>query len=202
MNTITKLRGLAISTLAALALAACGGTTTTTTTSSSATTVVATSAPAAAITAEAVTTAAAPATTAAATTAAATATTAAATTAKLNLNTVTEEQLLNTIPGFGSRMVREFQEYRPYTSIVQFRKEIGKYVDEAQVSTYEQYVYVPISVDSADAATLQQIPGLDAATAEALIAARPYNTNQAFLAKLAELAPGVDQNVASSFLAQ
>jgi hypothetical protein len=28
------------------------------------------------------------------------------------------------IPGMGNRMVREFFEYRPYTAIAQFRKEI------------------------------------------------------------------------------
>jgi radical SAM superfamily enzyme with C-terminal helix-hairpin-helix motif len=81
-------------------------------------------------------------------------------------------------------MVREFAEYRPYTSILQFRKEIGKYVDEAQVASYEQYVYVPVDVNQADAATVQQIPGIDAAIADALIAARPYASNQAFLDKL------------------
>src|SRR5262245_5587366 len=70
---------------------------------------------------------------------------------KLNLNIVTADELLNTIPGFGNRMVREFQEYRPYTSIEQFRREIGKYVDDAQITEYEKYVYVPISVNTADA---------------------------------------------------
>jgi hypothetical protein len=46
-------------------------------------------------------------------------------TAKLNLNAVTEDQLLSTIPNFSTRMVRESMEYRPYISIQQFRKEIG-----------------------------------------------------------------------------
>ena len=30
------------------------------------------------------------------------------------------------IPGAGDRMTREFEEYRPYTSIGQFRGEIGE----------------------------------------------------------------------------
>src|SRR4051794_16592347 len=38
---------------------------------------------------------------------------------KLNLNTLTGDELLATIPGFSNRMVREFQEYRPYVSILQ-----------------------------------------------------------------------------------
>ncbi|MEZ4730369.1 MAG: hypothetical protein R3E79_24845 [Caldilineaceae bacterium] len=79
---------------------------------------------------------------------------------KLNLNTVTEDELLTTIPDFGNRMVREFFEYRPYISIQQFRREIGKYVDEAQVAEYEQYVYVPVNVNESDAATVMQIPEL------------------------------------------
>jgi len=78
--------------------------------------------------------------------------------AKLNLNTVSGDELLATIPGFPSRLVREFQEYRPYVSIQQFRREIGKYVGDAQVAEYEQYVYVPISINSSDTETLQQIP--------------------------------------------
>lgn len=120
--------------------------------------------------------------------------------AKLNLNTVTEDELLSTIPGFGNRMVREFFEYRPYVSIQQFRREIGKYVDEAQVATYEEYVYVPVNVNESDAATLLQIPGVDAAAADALIAARPYADNAAFLTKLTAVAPSVDQAAAESYL--
>jgi DNA uptake protein ComE-like DNA-binding protein len=101
------------------------------------------------------------------TTSAAASTDAAATVAtKLNLNEVTEEELLSKIPDFSNRMVREFFEYRPYVSIQQFRKEIGKYVSAEQVSAYEQYVYVPVDVDEADAATLQQLPGVDATMRE------------------------------------
>lgn len=139
-------------------------------------------------------------TTAMVTTAETTSATAVATAAKLNLNTVTEEELLATIPGFGNRMVREFMEYRPYVSIQQFRQEIGKYVDEAQVSEYEKYVYVPVNVNEADAPTLMQIPGVDAAAADALVAARPYADSAAFLAKLAEVVPGVDGAGAESYL--
>jgi len=104
---------------------------------------------------------------------------------KFNINTVTPEEIL-TIPNTGNRMVREFEEYRPYVSIQQFRQEIGKYVDEAQVAEYEQYIFVPISANDSDAATLQQLPGVDEIVAAALIAGRPYASNEAFLAALAE----------------
>ena len=104
---------------------------------------------------------------------------------RFNINTVTPEEIL-TIPNTGNRMVREFEEYRPYVSIQQFRQEIGKYVDEAQVAEYEQYIFVPISANDSDAATLQQLPGVDEIVAAALIAGRPYASNDAFLAALAE----------------
>lgn len=200
MKSVIQRAGLlSAGALAAIVLAACGGATTTSTPTSAP--AAATSAPAAATATEpTAATAAEPtaATVAEPTTAAAPA----ATNTKLDLNTVTEDQLLATIPGFGSRMVREFMEYRPYTTILQFRKEIGKYVSTDVVAEYEKYVYVPVSANDADAATLQQIPGVDATAADALIAARPYADDAAFLAKLKEVAPSVDAALAQSFLAQ
>lgn len=204
------LRTGAAGALIALALAACGGTSTTTSPTSAASaaatslpaaTAAEASAPTAAMGDSAAPTAAM--SDSAAPTAATTAdaTSAPAMPAKLNLNEVTEDQLMAAIPNFSSRMVREFMEYRPYVSIQQFRKEIGKYVSAEEVTAYEQYVYVPVSVNDADAATLQQIPGLDATAADALIAGRPYASNQAFIEKLASAAPSVDANAAAAFLA-
>jgi DNA uptake protein ComE-like DNA-binding protein len=48
-------------------------------------------------------------------------------------NTASNEEI-QLIPGVGDRMAHEFEEYRPWTSADQFRREIGKYVDEAEVS--------------------------------------------------------------------
>ena len=59
----------------------------------------------------------------------------------LDLNTATKEEIL-LIPGVGPRMQHEFEEYRPYTSIAQFRREIGKYVDNTEVARLEQYVTI------------------------------------------------------------
>ena len=120
--------------------------------------------------------------------------------AKLNLNVVTGDELLATIPGFTNRMVREFQEYRPYLSIQQFRREIGKYVGDAQVAEYEKYVYVPISINDSDSATLQQIPGLEAAEVEALMAARPYATSADFLTQLSSFVSEDQLEIARTYL--
>ena len=57
----------------------------------------------------------------------------------INLNDATRSDIL-LIPGVGRRMAHEFEEYRPYSNIEQFRREIGKYVDEAEVARLEQYV--------------------------------------------------------------
>ncbi len=57
----------------------------------------------------------------------------------IDLNTATDDEIL-LIPGVGSRMLREFKEYRPYTSMDQWRREIGKYVDDTELARLERYV--------------------------------------------------------------
>ncbi|MEK6303616.1 MAG: hypothetical protein AABO41_23170 [Acidobacteriota bacterium] len=59
----------------------------------------------------------------------------------INLNTASDEDILS-IPGLGPRMLREFKEYRPYRTIEQFRKEIGKYVGVKEVARLERYVTI------------------------------------------------------------
>lgn len=103
--------------------------------------------------------------------------------AKLNINTASGEAF-QAIPNVGDKMEHEFEEYRPYVSIQQFRKEIGKYVDSSQVAAYEQYIFVPIHRNDSDAATVMQIPGLDESETEELLAGRPFESNQAFLDSL------------------
>jgi len=58
---------------------------------------------------------------------------------QINLNSASQEEILM-IPVTGNRMLREFREYRPYTNIAQFRKEIGKYVDKKEVARLERYL--------------------------------------------------------------
>ena len=61
----------------------------------------------------------------------------------INLNTATDEDI-QMIPGVGTRMLREFKEYRPYAALAQFHREIGKYVDNTELARLEQYVMVPV----------------------------------------------------------
>jgi DNA uptake protein ComE-like DNA-binding protein len=121
--------------------------------------------------------------------------------AKLNINTATGAEFLAAIPNLGNRMVHEFEEYRPYKSIQQFRKEITKYVSPTVVAEYEKYIFVPIDHNQSDAATLQQIPGLDATEAQALVAGRPYVSHDAFLAKLAEKVSADELAIAKTYMA-
>ena len=59
----------------------------------------------------------------------------------LNLNT-TPEADFKMIPGVGDRMAHEFEEYRPYANLAQFRQEIGKSVGEEALARLERLVYV------------------------------------------------------------
>jgi DNA uptake protein ComE-like DNA-binding protein len=59
----------------------------------------------------------------------------------LDLNGASKEEIL-LVPGVGPRMQHEFEEYRPYPNIARFRREIGKYVDSAEVVRLERYVTI------------------------------------------------------------
>jgi DNA uptake protein ComE-like DNA-binding protein len=60
----------------------------------------------------------------------------------IDLNKASKDEM-KLIPGVGDRMTHEFEEYRPWKSVDQFRREIGKYVDKAEVARLEQYVSIP-----------------------------------------------------------
>ena len=56
----------------------------------------------------------------------------------VNLNTASEDAI-KLIPGMTPKMVHEFMEYRPYEDMAEFDREIGKYVDEAEVARLRSY---------------------------------------------------------------
>jgi DNA uptake protein ComE-like DNA-binding protein len=97
----------------------------------------------------------------------------------INLNTATEEEIL-LVPGVGSRMAHEFDEYRPYPALAQFRREMGKYVDDDQVAAYEQYVFVPIDLNSASDEDILSIPGVGDRMLREFKEYRPYRSIEQF----------------------
>lgn len=57
----------------------------------------------------------------------------------IDLNKASKAEIL-LIPGVGPRMQHEFEEYRPYKDLATFDREIGKYVDKAEVARLRKYV--------------------------------------------------------------
>jgi DNA uptake protein ComE-like DNA-binding protein len=98
---------------------------------------------------------------------------------QINLNTASQEEILM-IPGVGNRMLREFREYRPYKTMAQFRKEIGKYVDVKEVARLGQYVFVPVSLNGASDEDLLSIPGTGKRMLREFKEYRPYTTIEQF----------------------
>jgi DNA uptake protein ComE-like DNA-binding protein len=97
----------------------------------------------------------------------------------LNLNTASRDQIL-LIPNVGARMVREFLEYRPYKALAVFHREIGKYVDDKELARLEQYVFVPIDLNTASDADILTIPGLGNRMLHEFKEYRPYKAIEQF----------------------
>lgn len=98
---------------------------------------------------------------------------------QINLNGATRAEIM-LIPGMTARMAHEFEEYRPYTSLVQFRREIGKYVDAAEVARLEQYVFVPLNLNTASAEDFMTIPGMTSRMVHEFQEYRPYTSIEQF----------------------
>ena len=97
----------------------------------------------------------------------------------LNLNNASKEEIL-LIPGMGERMLHEFLEYRPYSNLAEFRKEIGKYVDAKEVARLEQYVFVPIKLNTATDEEILSIPGMGPKMLHEFKEYRPYKNIEQF----------------------
>ncbi len=98
---------------------------------------------------------------------------------QINLNTASEEEILM-IPGTGKRMLREFLEYRPYKTLAQFHKEVGKYVDNKELARLEQYVFVPINLNTASDEDILSIPGAGKRMVREFKEYRPYTNIEKF----------------------
>ena len=76
----------------------------------------------------------------------------------VNLNTATDDEILSIPAAQPNRVLREFKEYRPYKSLAVFHREMRKYWDEAEVSRLEQYVFVPVNLNTATDEEILSIP--------------------------------------------
>ena len=97
----------------------------------------------------------------------------------INLNTASREEIL-LIPGVGSRMLHEFEEYRPYPALAKFHREIDKYVDDKELARLEQYVFVPIDLNTASDGDILSIPGLGKRMLHEFKEYRPYKNIEQF----------------------
>ena len=98
----------------------------------------------------------------------------------VNLVSASQEELL-LVPGAGPRMAHEFEEYRPWDGgIVRFRREIGKYVDDEEVARLEQYVFVPMDLNTASREDFLTIPGMGDRMVHEFLEYRPYVNMEQF----------------------
>ena len=97
----------------------------------------------------------------------------------LDLNAASDEEILS-VPGIGSRMLREFKEYRPYKALAQFKREMGKYVKPEEVDRMAGYVFVPMDLNTASDEDLLTIPGLGNRMLREFKEYRPYKAVEQF----------------------
>jgi len=98
---------------------------------------------------------------------------------QINLNTATNEEI-QLIPRMGPRMLHEFLEYRPYKSLAVFHREIDKYVDDSELARLEQYVFVPVDLNTASDADMLTIPGVGTRMLKEFKEYRPYKAMDQF----------------------
>ena len=97
----------------------------------------------------------------------------------INLNVASRDEIL-LVPGVGERMAHEFEEYRPYQALEQFRREIGKYVDDDEVKGFERHVFVPVDLNTASDETILSIPGIGQRMLHEFKEYRPYQAIEQF----------------------
>ena len=101
----------------------------------------------------------------------------------INLNTATPDEIL-LVPGAGKRMVREFDEYRPWKTYAQFDREIGKYVGADGAARLAQYTFIPVRLKSATDADILTIPGAGPRMVREFKEYRPWKTREQFMKEI------------------
>jgi DNA uptake protein ComE-like DNA-binding protein len=97
----------------------------------------------------------------------------------VNLNIASAQEIM-LIPGAGKRMAHEFEEYRPWKAWAQFDKEIGKYVNKAEVERLKQYTFIPLNPNTASDADFLTIPGVGKRMVGEFKEYRPWKSQQQF----------------------
>jgi len=97
----------------------------------------------------------------------------------INLNSASDEEIM-LVPGMSGKMAHEFDEYRPYDSLDHFRREMGKYVDEDEVARFEQYVFVPMDLNTASDEDFATIPAMSKKMIHEFEEYRPYKSMEQF----------------------
>jgi hypothetical protein len=97
----------------------------------------------------------------------------------LNLATATGPEIM-LVPRIAKRMTREFEEYRPWVNFAQFDREIGKYVDAAEVARLKQYVFIPLNLNTATNPMFQTIPNLPGNMLREFAEYKPWKTKEQF----------------------
>jgi DNA uptake protein ComE-like DNA-binding protein len=101
----------------------------------------------------------------------------------VNLNTGTREEIM-LIPGAGTRMVREFGEYRPWKNWAQFDKEISKYVGQPETDRLKQYVFIPVKLNTGTDEDILSIPGAGSRMVREFKEYRPWKTQEQFVKEI------------------
>jgi DNA uptake protein ComE-like DNA-binding protein len=109
----------------------------------------------------------------------------------VNLNTGTPEEIM-LIPNAGKRMVREFDEYRPWKSFAQFDKEISKYVPDAEVQRLKQYVFIPVNLNTATDEDIFSIPGAGKRMVREFKEYRPWKAKAQFEKEIGKYVPAAE----------
>jgi DNA uptake protein ComE-like DNA-binding protein len=97
----------------------------------------------------------------------------------VNLNTGTRDEIL-LIPGAGTRMTREFAEYRPWKNWAHFDKEISKYVGQPETDRLKQYVFIPVKLNTGTDEDIMSIPGAGSRMVREFKEYRPWKSKEQF----------------------
>jgi len=97
----------------------------------------------------------------------------------LNLNTATSEEIL-LVPKIARRMTIEFPEYRPWKTVEQFDRQIGKYVGQGETDRLKQYVFIPLDLNTATDEQFLTIPDMARRMLIEFKEYRPWKTKAQF----------------------